>query len=176
MCWCELGSVTDGDGTATEHVTSKHRSAGTYRLHLETGPYFHQRGMETLYPHVDVSIISAFRLLDLYIIRGLARWARGVDGRGSGGRHHTGSKQRAWTDDVRRPSAGAGEGEGTAARLRRAAKPQSSVHGRSGRRASRRPKSSRAKIVCSAILAGDCYAMQLCQKFSFEGPSSRRKQ
>jgi len=84
-----------------------------------------------------------------------------VDERGSGGRHPTGGKQRAWTDKVRRPAAGASEGirDSTVHGLRRAAKPQSSVAGRSGRHASRRPKSS-------AILAPDiwsCWWTHNCQ-------------
>ena len=47
----------------------------------------------------------------------LSLWPRGVadvDGRGSGGKHHTGGKQQAWTDDVRRSAPA--KGEGTAAR------------------------------------------------------------
>jgi len=58
---------------------------------------------------------SIKHVFNLHIIIGLSRWARGVadvNGRGSGSRHHTGGKQRAWTDDVRRPAAVAGEGRG----------------------------------------------------------------
>ena len=52
------------------------------------------------------------------------------------------SSDRVWTDDVHRPTAGASEGRGDSTvrglrRAPRAAKPQSSVDGRSGRRASR---------------------------------------
>jgi len=62
MLYCyETCSVTDGDGTATELFTSKHRSAGTYRLHFKTGAYFDKCGMETLYPHIDVSVIRLRR-------------------------------------------------------------------------------------------------------------------
>ena len=63
------------------------------------------------------------------------------------------SKQPAWTDDMRRPAAGSGEGRGgsTVRGLRRATKPQSSVDGRSGRRARRRPKSSQNRAILTRI-------------------------
>ena len=61
MGQCGMCSITDGNGTASELFTSKHWSAGTYRLHFGTSAYFRQHGMETLYPHVDVSIIFTFR-------------------------------------------------------------------------------------------------------------------
>ena len=107
----------------------------------------------TYSPNITNGLGLVNKYSKLYIVRGLRRWPRGVadvDGQGSGGRHYTGGRQRAWTDDVRRPAAGAGEGRGdsTVRGLRRAAKPQSSVDGRSGRRASRRPKSSRFRLVC----------------------------
>jgi len=60
-------SVTDGSGTASELITGKHWGAGTYRLQFETGAYFHNRLMETIYPHIDVSIISAFWLFKVYM-------------------------------------------------------------------------------------------------------------
>ena len=54
----------------------------------------------------------------------------------------TGGKQRAWTDDVRRPAAGAGEGRGdhTVRGLRGVRVQAGRADGRAGRRGSRRPK------------------------------------
>ena len=60
---CELCSITDGKNVTAELSRGKHWTGGaTYRLQFETGPYFHQRGMKTSYPHVDVSIIFAATL------------------------------------------------------------------------------------------------------------------
>jgi len=82
----------------------------------------------------------------------LSRWPRGVadvDGRRSGGKHHTGGKQRAWTDDVLRSAAGAGEGRGdsTMRGLRGARVQAGRADGQAGRHASRRPESSQNGLV-----------------------------
>ena len=94
--------------------------------------------------------VTRLNVENLYILRALSRWPRGVvdvDGRGSGGRHHTGGKQRVdrrraqircrrrWRERGQHGvwlTAGAPGGQTTIER----------IDGQSGRRASRRPKSS----------------------------------
>jgi len=56
---CEHCSTTADNGTAAEFGKEKRWTVGTYRLHFETGLYFHQHGMKTLFPHIDVCSVSA---------------------------------------------------------------------------------------------------------------------
>jgi len=62
---CGTYSATDEKGTAGELGTGKQWRAGIYRLQYETGSYFQQHGMQALYPHIDVSVTSAFRLFNV---------------------------------------------------------------------------------------------------------------
>jgi len=61
--WCDICSATDEKGGTAELGAGKQWCAGIHRIHYETGLYFRQHGMKTLYPHIDVSSVYDFGLL-----------------------------------------------------------------------------------------------------------------
>ncbi|XP_042336621.1 5-hydroxyisourate hydrolase-like isoform X2 [Sceloporus undulatus] len=54
--WMELmKSATNTDGRLDKSSLAPQRlKAGTYKLHFETGPYWHQQGYRSFYPYVEV--------------------------------------------------------------------------------------------------------------------------
>lgn len=46
---------TDQDGRCTQLLKDAKLTAGTYRLHFDTAPYFAARNIETLYPFVEIT-------------------------------------------------------------------------------------------------------------------------
>jgi 5-hydroxyisourate hydrolase len=57
--WASKGEgVTDADGRARDLLgAGEAAQPGTYRLRFETGAFFRSRGVESFFPHVEVTFV-----------------------------------------------------------------------------------------------------------------------